>query len=1082
MPSILVATGFVRIDADTKPAMKALKSFGSIAGNLLAVALSPASAAVAAALGGVAAAASAAGAATAVYGVAVKQQFSQVQEAMQKQKTAQDAQTKATNATAIAQDLARQNGFKYGEQVKITAGMTDQAKQRAQAYNSALATSTSATKAAKQSQELYKTTLGGMPKPTAQLTEALQKLKDDTKAWSDSMAGSTMPVFTKGVQFLDGLLPKLSPIVRLVAHDIDVFVASLGEGQAKTVFTTFGHNVQKFSGGALAGFLGTLKNVIVGVTGLLNAFMPMSVGVTGGLEKLTKHFADWGATLGQSNGFASFTKIAKDTGPKLTHLLSVLADAFVKVLSAAGPMSGVGLTLLTIFADIVDAIPTPVLRLLVPAILAVNIAMKAYAIYTAAAAAVTWLFSTAVTTSTGVTYASRLSLLGGAIAMGIFRASMIAGAAATWIATAATSAFGVAMAIATSPITLIILGLAALGVGLYFVATKTKIFQTAWQYTWDFMKMIGRWFAGPFTDFFTKTIPHVFQTVLDWVKGHWPWLLGALGGPIGLAVVVIIKHWDQIKNGMKTAWDWILRNVVHPITNFFTVSIPNAAKTVRDKVVGWWNSMIAGLKIAWDWIDKHLVRPNVIAFTQTIPNAARDLKNKVIGFWNNLQSGVGTVYNGIKSHTFTPLSNYFTKTIPAAASTMKDKVKQFFAQMRDGVGIIWNGVKEKAKAPINWVLDHVWNKGIVSVWGKIAGWVGIKNTLGKVKLLASGGTVGNQPFGVFNRPTAIVGEGNPQYPEYVIPTDPKYKNRAQGLWQAAGTHFMKDGGIIGTIGSVVNGVGGAIAKGIGGAIDFLTDPVGLAKKLFAGVTKGIDVIGNSSFAQVAKRLPGKAIDALMNKVKDMGSQLLGAIGLGGGGGGSGVQRWMPQVQMALRMAGQVPALAGITLKRMNQESGGNPTIVNKWDSNWKAGHPSVGLMQVIGPTFRSYAGKFKNTGPFLYGVSVNPLANIYASMKYALAAYGSLSRAYGRPGGYANGTLGTAGGMHLFGENGPEMGYSPSGWRILNARRTAGLGGAGIVIQNLVLENHGVIGSQHEVENWLVDSLTDLKRKGRLAL
>jgi hypothetical protein len=60
-------------------------------------------------------------------------------------------------------------------------------------------------------------------------------------------------------------------------------------------------------------------------------------------------------------------------------------------------------------------------------------------------------------------------------------------------------------------------------------------------------------------------------------------------------------------------------------------------------------------------------------------------------------------------------------------------------------------------------------------------------------------------------------------------------------------------------------------------------------------------------------------------------------------------------------------------------------------------------MQVIGPTFRSYAGKYKKTGPFLYGTSVNPMANVYSSMKYALGAYGSLSKAYDRAGGYDSG-------------------------------------------------------------------------------
>ncbi|WP_190012394.1 lytic transglycosylase domain-containing protein, partial [Streptomyces candidus] len=145
---------------------------------------------------------------------------------------------------------------------------------------------------------------------------------------------------------------------------------------------------------------------------------------------------------------------------------------------------------------------------------------------------------------------------------------------------------------------------------------------------------------------------------------------------------------------------------------------------------------------------------------------------------------------------------------------------------------------------------------------------------------------------------------------------------------------------------------------------------------------------------------------------------------GGGnvtGGGKGVERWRGTVLKALGLVGQPASLAGITLRRMNQESGGDPNIVNRWDSNWKAGYPSVGLMQVIGPTFKAFAGQFKNTGPFSYGTSTNPLANIYASMRYALSAYGGLSKAYGRPGGYAEGGTPQPGEWAWVGERGPEL-------------------------------------------------------------
>ncbi|MFE3678716.1 peptidoglycan DD-metalloendopeptidase family protein [Streptomyces griseus] len=132
----------------------------------------------------------------------------------------------------------------------------------------------------------------------------------------------------------------------------------------------------------------------------------------------------------------------------------------------------------------------------------------------------------------------------------------------------------------------------------------------------------------------------------------------------------------------------------------------------------------------------------------------------------------------------------------------------------------------------------------------------------------------------------------------------------------------------------------------------------------------------------------------------------------GGDAGAGVERFRGVVTQALGQVGQSLSLVNTTLRRMNQESGGNPRAVNRNDINWINGTPSVGLMQVIKPTFGAYAGKYKKTGPFLYGVSVDPMANIYASMRYALSRYGSLSAAYNRIGGYATGGI-VGGGVQI---------------------------------------------------------------------
>ncbi|MGQ4355273.1 peptidoglycan DD-metalloendopeptidase family protein [Streptomyces drozdowiczii] len=140
------------------------------------------------------------------------------------------------------------------------------------------------------------------------------------------------------------------------------------------------------------------------------------------------------------------------------------------------------------------------------------------------------------------------------------------------------------------------------------------------------------------------------------------------------------------------------------------------------------------------------------------------------------------------------------------------------------------------------------------------------------------------------------------------------------------------------------------------------------------------------------RINGKAVDPMR--------YLEGGTG---GEAGAGVEKFRGVVTQALGQVGQSLSLVNTTLRRMNQESGGNPRAVNKNDINWINRTPSVGLMQVIRPTFERFAGKYRKTGPYLYGVSVDPMANVYASMRYALKTYGSLSAAYNRIGGYARG-------------------------------------------------------------------------------
>ncbi|MCS4593558.1 phage tail tape measure protein [Brevibacterium sediminis] len=231
------------------------------------------------------------------------------------------------------------------------------------------------------------------------------------------------------------------------------------------------------------------------------------------------------------------------------------------------------------------------------------------------------------------------------------------------------------------------------------------------------------------------------------------------------------------------------------------------------------------------------------------------------------------------------------------------------------------------------------------------------------------------------------------------------------LWKAAGhfDHLHAD-----NRGKAVGG--GAMDAGILGDISYTGD---IKKELEkAARRKGKELIAKYSEKLDGNTLTGQLGVGVMEKVVagsiKQAKEYAKTFTEGEGDSGGNVERWRPTVISALNFMNQPLSNVGRTLRRMNQESGGNPNAVNNWDINAKRGYPSQGLMQVIPPTFRAYA-----RAPYDKNI-LDPMSNIVASMSYALARYGSLAKAYDRRGGYVNGTKSALKGLHKVGEAGWE--------------------------------------------------------------
>lgn len=92
-------------------------------------------------------------------------------------------------------------------------------------------------------------------------------------------------------------------------------------------------------------------------------------------------------------------------------------------------------------------------------------------------------------------------------------------AAGTAVVTAATWLWNAALA--ANPIVLVIISLVAVGVALVVAYKKFEAFR------------------------------NVVNAVFNWVKSHWPLILAIIAGPIGLAVLLVIRHFNKIKSALQ---------------------------------------------------------------------------------------------------------------------------------------------------------------------------------------------------------------------------------------------------------------------------------------------------------------------------------------------------------------------------------------------------------------------------------------------------------------------------------------------------------------------------------------------------
>ncbi|EFC79080.1 hypothetical protein FrEUN1fDRAFT_7805, partial [Parafrankia sp. EUN1f] len=220
-----------------------------------------------------------------------------------------------------------------------------------------------------------------------------------------------------------------------------------------------------------------------------------------------------------------------------------------------------------------------------------------------------------------------LGVLAGAIlavrvGMTVWTAAQTAWRAATAIGTAAQWAFNAAMS--ANPLTLVALLVVALTAGVVALYMKSETAR----------EVINAAFSG---------IWSAIQFVYNWVRDNWPLLLGILTGPIGLAVLTVVKHWDSIRNGAAAALGWVRDNwplllsiLTGPI-GAAVIQIVTHWDSIKNKgveILNWFKGLPGEVKGALAPVPGMIYEPFKSAF------------NSVASAWNNSVGRVGFTVPG----------------------------------------------------------------------------------------------------------------------------------------------------------------------------------------------------------------------------------------------------------------------------------------------------------------------------------------------------------------------------------------------------------------------------------------------------
>ncbi|QIJ61401.1 phage tail tape measure protein [Streptomyces sp. JB150] len=487
----------------------------------------------------------------------------------------------------------------------------------------------------------------------------------------------------------------------------------------------------------------------------------------------------------------------------------------------------------------------------------------------------------------------------------VYRGAILAGTAVTQGFAAAQALLNSIMAL--NPITLIVIALVALGAALAVAWNKSETFRqivmAAWQgiqtavlYVWNSVlkpafegiKVALAAVGAAFAWLWNTVIKPVFSFIDTAARVLLTVITIVVFGPIYLAVKLLGAVFSWLwTNAISPVVGWIVTGLgylwsgVKVIFGWFTAGLRTVGRWATwlwtnaiSPVVGWvvdgFRAMWTGVKVIFGWFNAGLRTVGGWAkwlWTNAVQPAMNGIKTVISTVW---ESGIKPVFDKLKAAT--------------------GQVGKAFDAARAAIKVAWDKIKGIAKAPVKFIIDTVYNGGIVKVWNKVAGAFGAPK-LNPIQGFATGGVLPGYTPGRDVHLAALSGGEAVMRPEWTRAVGPGYVHSMNaaarsggvaGVQRALGLPGFADGGIFGWIGSAASETVDFAKAGV----DWLKD--GIKASAEAGLNKVVKPLLNkiagsaSLYRDMVTGIPKRIIKSILG-YSEKADGKLEAAGIGGKG-------------------------------------------------------------------------------------------------------------------------------------------------------------------------------------------------------